>query len=122
QSEPYQFTIFEPKEPTPNFYPVAFKNDGQMFSLVHHKVGLVTDEIGKLDLKVTLSSKGKTVKSCYLNELLNSEEKTDQTSEYKGVKRFFILNLEELDLPKGAYKVSWTLKTKKQYTFNFTID
>ncbi len=122
QSEPFQFTILEPKDPLPNFYPVAFKNDGQMFSIVKHKIGLLTDETGNLNLKVTISKGGKVVQTVYLNELLSGEEKTDQISEYKGIKRFYLLNLEKLNLEKGVYKVSWTLKAKKQYVFNFTIN
>ncbi|MNK00319.1 hypothetical protein D3C87_181020 [compost metagenome] len=122
QSEPYQFTILEPKDPLPNFYPVAFKNDGQMFSIVNDQIGLLTDETGNLDLKIHLSKAGKIVKTVYLNELLGKEEKTDQVSEYKGVKRFYVLNLKDLDLEKGTYKASWTMKAKKQYVFNFTID
>jgi len=122
QSEPYQFTILKPKDPLPNFYPVAFKNDGQMLSIVNEKIGLLTDETGSLNLKVTLYTRGQIVKTVYLNELLNGEEKTDQTSEYKGTKRFYLLNLKDLDLEKGVYKVSWNLKAKRQYTFNFTID
>lgn len=122
QSEPYQFTILEPKDPLPNFYPVAFKNDGQMFTIVNDQIGLLTDETGNLDLKINLSKAGKIVRTVYLNELLGEEEKTDQISEYKGVKRFYLLNLKDLDLEKGVYKASWNMKPKKQYVFNFTID
>ena len=122
QSEPYQFTILKPKDPLPVFYPIAFKNDGQMFSVINEKVGLLTDETGVLDLKITLHKGGQTVKTCYLNELLNGKEQTEETSEYKGTKRFFQLNLKDLDLDKGTYKASWIMKNKKQYVFNFTIN
>ncbi|MNY40322.1 hypothetical protein D3C86_1750580 [compost metagenome] len=122
QSEPYQFTILKPKELQPHFYPLAFKNDGQMFTVSDHKIGLKVDETGSLDLKINLSKGGKIVKTCFLNELLNGEEKPGEMSEYQGTKRFFVLNMKELDLEKGTYKVSWNLKPKKQYVFNFTID
>lgn len=122
QSEPYQFTILKPEDPLPIFYPVAFKNDGQMFSIVDNQIGLLTDETGNLDLEVRLTKAGKVVKTVYLNELINGEEKADPVSEYKGTKRFFTLKLKDLDLEKGSYKASWILKNKKQYTFNFTID
>lgn len=122
QSEPYQFTILKPKELLPSFYPVAFKNDGHMLSIVNDKIGLLTDETGNLNLKVNLSREGKIVKTVYLNELVDGEEKTEQLSEYKGTKRFYVLNLKDLELEKGVYKVSWSLKSKRQYTFNFTID
>lgn len=122
QSEPYQFTILKPEEPLPIFYPVAFKNEGQMLSIIDNKVGLVTDETGSLNLKVNITKAGTIVKTVYLNELLNGEVKTEEISAYKGTKRFFVLNLKELDLGKGTYKVNWNLKTKRQYTFNFTIE
>lgn len=122
QSEPFQFTILKPKDPALNFYPVAFKNDGQMFYVMHEKIGLLTDETGTLDLKITLFKGGQQTKECYLNELLNGEEKSAQTSEYTGTKRFFVLNLKDLDLPKGVYKASWIMKNKREVVFNFTID
>lgn len=122
QSEPYQFTILKPEEPLPVFYPVAFKNEGQMLSIIDNKIGLVTDETGSLNLKINITKAGTIVKSVYLNELLNGEEKVDEMSEYKGTKRFFVLNLKESDLEKGTYKVNWNLKAKRQYTFNFTIE
>ncbi len=122
QSEPYQFTILKPKEPSPVFYPVAFKNEGQMLSIIDNKIGLVTDETGSLNLKVNITKAGAIVRTVHLNELLNGEMKTDEMSEYKGTKRFFVINLKELDLEKGTYKVNWALKPKRQYTFNFTIE
>lgn len=122
QSEPYQFTILKPEDPLPIFYPVAFKNEGQMLSIIDNKIGLVTDETGSLNLKVNITKAGSIVKTVHLNELLNGEVKTEEISDYKGTKRFFVLNLKELDLGKGTYKVNWNLKTKRQYTFNFTIE
>jgi hypothetical protein len=122
QSEAYQFTILKPEDPLPVFYPVAFKNEGQMLSIIDDKIGLVTDETGSLNLKVNITKAGAIVRTVHLNELLNGETKTEEMSEYKGTKRFFVLNLKEVDLEKGTYKVNWSLKSKRQYTFNFNLD
>uniref|UniRef100_UPI0031D38FE5 hypothetical protein n=1 Tax=Fluviicola sp. TaxID=1917219 RepID=UPI0031D38FE5 len=124
QSEPYQFTIFEPKDPTPNFYPVAFKNDGQTYSVVNDQIGLVSDEIGELKLTIQVYKNGQLVKKALLKEYTQGEEEEEGTqqpevSKSGNGKRFFILNIGALDLQSGYYTVVWTPRNTKSFTFNF---
>jgi len=125
QSEPYQFTILKPKDPTPNFYPVAFKNDGQTYMVNNEQIGLVTDELGDLNLEVKIYTKGILVKSAELKDFIREEQKKNESETDKkpvAGKRFLVLDLKDLGLEKGYYHVIWTPKNKKSFAFNFTID
>lgn len=121
QSEPYQFTIFEPKDPAPGFYPVVFKNDGQTLQIVNDRIGLVTEETGELNLKVSITFNGKVNKQVYLNEYIDGDLQTATTSPTGNKQRMFVLNVEPLDLAHGYYTASWTAKKGKTYVFNFQV-
>jgi hypothetical protein len=122
QSEPYQFTILKPKDPLPSFYPVAFKNDGQTYSAINQKIGLVTDEIGELKLTVQIYKNGLLIKTAELKDLMKGDANKEESKKPTSGKRFLILDLKELDLESGYYSVSWTPKNKKKFTFNFKLD
>jgi hypothetical protein len=122
QSEPYQFTILEPKDPLPSFYPVVFNNDGQMYQVVDDKVGLVTDELGNLKLKLQINSKGKKQKTVLLKEIISGKVQDEkEVSENSNGKRFFVLNLKGLDLKPGFYTALWQPTGKELFTFNFQV-
>lgn len=125
QSEPYQFTILEPKDPLPAFYPVVFNGNGQTYAITHEKIGLVTDETGDLKLTVHIYKNGKQVKTALLKDFkIEEQQKNEKNPENKPVtgKRFLFMDMKELDLEKGYYNVVWTPKSKKTFTFNFKID
>ncbi len=121
QSEPSQFTILEPKDPLQHYYPVVFKNDGQTFAVTNDKIGLVSDEIGDLKLTVQIYQNGLPVKKALLTEFIGgvASEKKEEVSKTENSKRFFVLDLKELDLDPGYYSVVWSPRTKKDFTFNF---
>lgn len=121
QSEPYQFTILKPKDPIQHYYPVVFKNDGQTLAVTNQKIGLVSDEIGDLKLTVQIYQNGLPVKKALLTEFIGgvASEKKEEVSKTENSKRFFVLDLKELDLDPGYYSVVWTPRTKKDFTFNF---
>ncbi|MNR29900.1 hypothetical protein D3C85_1473170 [compost metagenome] len=126
QSEPFQFTILEPKDPMPAFYPVVFKNDGQTYSIVNDQIGLVSDEIGDLKLTAQIYKNGLLVKKTLLKEFVQGKEEEDgepvEVSKGGSNKRFLILKLKELDLESGYYTVIWAPKNKKSFTFNFKLN
>lgn len=125
QSEPFQFTISEPKDPLPTFYPVVFKNDGQTYAIVNDQVGLVSDEIGDLKLTAQIYKNGLLAKKALLKEFIQGKEADTESVEVSksgSNKRFFILRLKELDLESGYYTVIWEPKNKKSFTFNFKLN
>ncbi len=125
QSEPFQFTILEPKDPLPTFYPVAFKNDGQTYAIVNDQIGLVTDETGDLKLTARIYKNGIPVKKTLLKEFVLGKEadaESVEVSKSGSNKRFLILHLKELDLESGYYTVIWEPKNKKSFTFNFKLN
>lgn len=121
QSEPYQFTLFKPEVPLPSFYPVVFKNDGQMLSIKNGKIGLITTETGNLNLKVRLNLSGEVGQDVYLNEYIDGELKTATTSVEGNKQRLFVLNVNALELEEGQYTASWAAKSGKTYVFNFKV-
>lgn len=122
QSEPSQFTIEEPVDPLPVFYPVAFKNDGQSYQVVDNKIGLITDELGDLKLKLQIRSGGKTIKAVLLKEVISGEVQDEkEVSEKSNGKRMFVLNLKDLDLEPGFYTAFWQPMDRESFTFNFQI-
>lgn len=121
QSEPFQFTILEPEIPLPNFYPVMFKNDGQMLVVKNGQIGFVTSETGNLDLKILLTLNGHDSQEVYLNEFTDGELGTATTSPGGNKKRLFILDVSALELEEGFYNASWVAKTGKTYVFNFKV-
>lgn len=124
QSEASQFTIFEPKDPLPAFYPVVFKNDGQTYQISDRKIGLTTDEPGDLKLTVQIYKNGIIEKTVLLKEFIGGKlsEETSEVSAGNSDRRFLILDLKELDLKSGYYRVVWSPKNQKTFTFNFLID
>lgn len=120
QSEPFQFTISEPEKPLLGFYPVVFKNDGQMLQIKDDQIRLITEETGELNLKVKLSSKNSN-NEVYLNEYVNGDLLTETTSPIGNKQRLFVLNVGVLDLEAGYYSASWTAKRGKTYQFNFKV-
>lgn len=124
QSEPYQFTILSPKDPTPNFYPVVFKNDGQTYQISDEKIGLITDELGELKLTVQIYKNGVVAKTALLKEFIGGKlsEESAEVSKDDSDRRFLILNLKELDLESGYYRVVWSPKNQRTFTFNFLVD
>jgi len=121
QSDVFQFTIYEPEDPSAKFYPVAFKNDAQFLSIQNGQIGLSTEETGELDLAVDLTLNGQTSQLVYLNEYIDGTLQTNTTSPAGNKKRLFILNVEALDLEEGSYSASWTAKSGKTYVFNFSV-
>ena len=121
QSDVYQFTIYQPEDTLPPFYPVVFKNDAQFLSVQNGKIGLSTEETGELNLAVDLTLNGQANQQVYLNEYLNGDLQTNTTSPIGTKKRLFVLNVEALELEEGNYSASWTAKTGKTYVFNFSI-
>jgi hypothetical protein len=122
QSEVYQFTIFEPSDTLPRFYPVVIKNDRQIYQVRNGKIGLITEDLGTLDLAIRIEKSGTNIPNVFLNELVNGEMLTDTTStEYNG-KRTFVLNVEELNLEQGQYTAIWKPVAGKCYVFNFEIN
>lgn len=124
QSEPSQFTILEPQDPQPAFYPVVFKNDGQMYQISDNKIGLITDEPGDLKLTVQIYKNGVVDKTALLKEFIGGKlsEESKEVSSGDTDRRFLILDLKSLDLKKGFYRVTWSPKDQKTFTFNFQID
>lgn len=122
QSEPYQFTILKPQDPLPTFYPVVFKNDGQRYQIVDDKIGLVTDELGNLKLKLQINLRGKKLKTVLLKEVISGKVQDEkEVSENSNGKRFFILNLKDLELESGFYTALWQPTGKELFTFNFQV-
>jgi|GEM_PF-1691052 len=127
QSEPYQFTILEPKDPLPSFYPVVFKNSGQTYQVTNDKIGLVTDEIGDLKLSIQIYKNGRLLKTTALKDFSIKEDDKEKSTEDKSEKtsagkRRLVLDLKELDLESGYYTAIWTPKKNKNFTFNFKIE
>lgn len=122
QSDIYQFTLYDPSLSEPNFYPVAFKNDGQTYLVENGKIGLVTDEPGNLDLALKLYLNGTLAQEVFLNEYQAGVLLTETTSPSGMAKRKFVLDVEQLNLQAGFYNAYWLLKSGKKYTFNFTVD
>lgn len=121
QSDVFQFTIYEPEDTIPKFYPVAFKNDAQFLSIQNGKIGLSTEETGELDLSVELTLNGQINQQVSLNEYIDGTLQTNATSPIGNKTRLFVLNVESLDLEEGNYSASWTAKSGKTYVFNFSI-
>lgn len=122
QSEPYQFTILKPVDPLPVFYPVLHKNDGQSYQVIDEKIGLVTNDMGNLKLKIQINSGGRKIKTVLLREVISGEVQDEkEISENANGKRFFILNLKDLDLEAGFYTVQWQPIGRESFTFNFKI-
>jgi hypothetical protein len=121
-SEIFQFTLAEPLDTLPRFYPVVFKNDGQHYTLHNGKIGLVTDELGDLQLGISIYKDGLLLQGNYLKEYLNGALQSVTVSTGAEQQRFFVLDIDSLDLDAGFYKVIWSPKSKKEYTFNFEID
>lgn len=122
QSETYQFTLYEPPLPLPKFYPVVFKNDGQTYQQEEGRIGLVTDEPGRLDLTVKIRQHGAALSPAFLQELKAGELQTDTVSEQSSTKRMFVLDIDSLELDPGFYTVTWTPKKGKAYVFNFNVE
>lgn len=122
QSDVFQFTIFEPADTMPKFYPVVFKNDGQTYGIVNGRIGLVTEEKGPLDLSVKIQFGDEIIPNTYINEWKEGELQTETISVEGLQKRFFQLNVDALDLDPGTYAVTWTPKKGKTYVFNFIVE
>lgn len=124
QSEPYQFTILEPKDPQPSFYPVVFKNDGQTYQVSDNKIGLITDESGDLGLTVQIYKDGSITQTALLKEFIGGKlsEESVEVSPGKNGRRFLVLDLKDLDLKSGYYRAIWSPKNQKDFTFNFQIN
>lgn len=124
QSEPYQFTILELEKPMPSFYPVVFKNDGQTYQVIDSKIGLTTDEPGDLKLNVEIYKNGVVDKTVVLKEYIGGKpvEESSEISVGNSDRRFLMLDLKDLGLGSGYYKVLWSPKNQKTFTFNFQID
>jgi hypothetical protein len=124
QSEPYQFTILKPEDPTPSFYPVVFKNDGQTYQVSDNKIGLITDESGDLELTIHIYKNGLIDKTTLLKEFIGGKlsKESAKVSPGKSDRRFFLLDLKDLDLKSGYYRVVWSPKSNKDFTFNFQIN
>lgn len=121
QSDIFQFTIFEPPLIPEFYYPVVFKNDGQTYSVVDDKIGIVTEEQGTFDLKLTIQKDQEIINDVYLHEMIDGELTSESNSQDNYKKRFFQLILSDLDLDQGTYIVVWKPKKNKIYTFNFVI-
>lgn len=124
QSEVSQFTILEPTEPVPSFYPVVFKNDGQNYQISDNKIGLITDESGDLQLTVQIYKDGLIVKAVLLKEFIGGKlsEESLEVSSGKTDRRFLVLDLKDMGLKAGYYRVVWSPKSHKDFTFNFQIN
>lgn len=121
QSDVFQFTIYQPEDTLPLFYPVVFKNDAQFLSIQDGKIGLSTEETGELNLLVDLTLNGQINRQEYLNEYTDGTLQTSTTSPIGNKKRLFVLNIAALNLDAGNYSASWTAKTGKTYLFNFNV-
>lgn len=122
QSSIYQFTIAEPNDTLPGFYPVHFKMEGMQYVVEQGKIGLVTDERGELNLSLKIESNGNTLPICQLKEFKDNVLLNDTISVDENENRFYFLDVDALNLDSGFYTVTWNPKQGRTFVFNFSIE
>lgn len=121
QSEIYQFTIFEEVLPSLKFYPAVSKKDGQLYEVQQGKIGLTTSDTGALPTKIDIIKNDLQVQSVFLKEYVNGEILELEESPRSHTKRFFILDVDALNLDPGMYSVEWNTSRNRTIKFSFKI-
>src|SRR5574343_47642 len=122
QSDVWQFTLDEPYVPRTEYVSVRSTNDGQFIPVLDNRLNILISEPLEFELNGVIQSFNGDSYNVVLQEEIDGELVTQQTSVPTNETRYFSVDLQSLDLDNGTYQFTWLAGDNRRFVLNFVIE
>lgn len=115
QSEVWKFIKVEPKPPTNPYYTLKTKEDNSVILFDGEELFFTTTEYGDFQLNATISGKKIGTRTIRMEEMKKEEGQNSSVSLQGREARYYRIDLSELELKKGTYRIDWQANNQKHF-------